>query len=44
MDISGKLNIDGTIAMTGNLDMGTNNIVNVNLVDGIDVSALNTNV
>lgn len=27
----------GARAMTGDLDMGTNNIINVNLVDGVDV-------
>lgn len=31
--------VGGTRAMSGNLDMGTNSIVNVNLVDGVDVSA-----
>jgi len=30
---------DGTRAMTGALDMGTNNITNVGTVDGVDVSA-----
>src|SRR5690606_24558438 len=29
----------GTRAMSGNLDMGGNSITNVNLVDGVDVSA-----
>jgi hypothetical protein len=31
--------VDGTRAMTGNLDMGTNAITNVGTVDGVDVSA-----
>ena len=31
--------VDGTRAMSGSLDMGTNNITNVGLVDGVDVSA-----
>lgn len=31
--------VSGTRAMTGNLDMGSQNITNVNLVDGVDVSA-----
>jgi hypothetical protein len=33
------LKVDGTRAMSGALDMGGNNITNVNLVDGVDVSA-----
>ena len=31
--------VDGTRAMSGSLDMGTNNITNVGTVDGVDVSA-----
>lgn len=31
--------VAGTRAMSGNLDMGANSITNVNLVDGVDVSA-----
>lgn len=31
--------VSGARAMSGDLDMGTNNITNVNLVDGVDVSA-----
>jgi len=31
--------VDGTRAMSGDLDMGANSITNVNLVDGVDVSA-----
>ena len=31
--------VNGTRAMTGDLDMGTNDITNVGLVDGVDVSA-----
>lgn len=31
--------VAGTRPMSGNLDMGTNSITNVNLVDGVDVSA-----
>lgn len=31
--------VSGTRAMSGNLDMGGNSITNVNLVDGVDVSA-----
>ena len=31
--------ITGTRAMTGNIDMGSQNVTNVNLVDGVDVSA-----
>jgi len=30
---------DGSVAMTGNLDMGGNNIINVSEVDGVDISA-----
>jgi len=30
--------VDGTRAMSGNLNMGTNNITNVGTVDGVDVS------
>ena len=30
--------VDGTRAMSGNLDMGSNNIISVGLVDGVDVS------
>ena len=37
-DHSIYLLVDGTRAMSGNLDMGTNNITNVGTVDGIDVS------
>lgn len=33
------LNVSGARPMAGNLDLGNNNIVNVNLVDGRDVSA-----
>lgn len=33
-----KLDISGSQPMTGNLDLGTNNITNVNLVDGRDLS------
>jgi len=33
-----KLSIDGSIAMTGGLDMGANNVTNVGTVDGRDVS------
>jgi hypothetical protein len=31
--------VDGTRSMTGNLNLGTNNITNVGTVDGVDVSA-----
>jgi hypothetical protein len=31
--------VNGTRAMSGNLDMGANDVVNVGLVDGVDVSA-----
>lgn len=31
--------VNGTRAMSGNLNMGTNDITNVDLVDGVDVSA-----
>lgn len=31
--------VDGTRAMTGDLDMGGQSVTNVNLVDGVDVSA-----
>lgn len=31
--------VDGTSVMTGNIDVGGNSIVNVNLVDGVDVPA-----
>jgi hypothetical protein len=33
------LPVNGTRPMSGNLDMGGNNVTNVNLVDGVDVSA-----
>jgi hypothetical protein len=39
-----RIKCDGTKPMTGNFDVGGNSIVNVNLVDGVDVSALNTTV
>lgn len=35
--------VDGTRAMTGNLDLGSNNITNVSTVDGVDISVLETN-
>lgn len=35
---------DGTLSYTGDLNMGTNDITNVGLVDGVDVSALSTTV
>ena len=35
---------DGTDAMTGNLNMGGNNITNVGTVDGVDVESLESNV
>jgi len=35
---------DGSLAFTGNLNMGGNSISGVNLVDGVDVSALYTTV
>lgn len=38
-----KLSIDGSIAMTGDLDMGTNDITNVGDVDGEDVGNLGAN-
>ena len=41
-DLAEKLERDGSIAMTGNLDMGGNAITNVGNVDGVDVSALKT--
>lgn len=31
--------VSGTRAMSGNIDMGGNSVINVNLVDGVDVSA-----
>lgn len=34
--------INGSRAMSGNLDMGTNDVTNVGLVDGVDVSALSS--
>ena len=36
------LQLSGAVAMTGNLNMGTNDITNVGTVDGVDVSALFT--
>ena len=39
-----KLNIDGTLSMSGSLNMGSNSVTNVNLVDGVDVSLLSTSV
>ena len=30
---------NGSLAFTGNLDMGTHNIINIGLVDGIDISS-----
>lgn len=41
-DLASKLPLDGSSSMTGNLDMGTNAIVNVGNIDGVDVSALKT--
>lgn len=35
--------VDGTRAMSGNLNMGTNAITNVGNVDGVDVSTLSSN-
>ncbi len=37
------LRTDGTRLLTGNLNLGTNDITNVGLVDGVDVSTLTTN-
>jgi len=34
------LNLDGNVAMTGDLDMGGNDITNVGDVDGVDISQL----
>ncbi len=39
IDTSGFLLLDGSRAMTGNLDMGGFNVSNVNLLDGIDLPA-----
>ena len=39
LDHAWALLIDGTRAMTGNLNMGSNNITSVGTVDGVDVSA-----
>ncbi len=39
---TGYLRLDGTNAMSGDLNVGTRNITNVNQVDGVDVSDLNT--
>jgi len=36
---AGDFSSSGTVAMTGNLDLGSNNIVSVGTVDGRDVSA-----
>jgi len=36
------LNLDGSVAMSGNLNMGGNDITNVGDVDGVDVSILKT--
>ena len=41
---TGDFLANGTVAMTGNLNMGAQNIINVGTVDGVDVSALNTTV
>lgn len=35
---------DGSRALSGDLDLGSKSIVNVNLVDGVDISALKTTV
>ena len=40
----GDFQSTGSVAMTGDLDMGGNAITNVGNVDGVDVSALNTTV
>ncbi len=36
--------VDGSRAMSGDIDMGGNSVTNVNLVDGVDVSALKADV
>ena len=44
VDTSGFLLLDGSRAMTGNLDMGGFNVNNVNLLDGVDLAAHVANV
>lgn len=39
VDTSGFLLLDGSRSMTGNFSVGGNNIINVNLVDGVDLAA-----
>jgi hypothetical protein len=39
-----RLKLDGTLPMSGNLDVGGNSITNVSLVDGIDIVALDGSV
>jgi hypothetical protein len=38
------LNKDGSLSMTGNLDLGGHDIASIGLVDGVDVAALRTEV
>ncbi len=42
MPVEESLKLDGSTPMTGDLDVGGNDLVNVDLVDGVDVSALPT--
>ena len=38
------LNKDGSLIMTGNLDLGGNDVTNIGSIDGVDVAALRTEV
>jgi predicted nucleic acid-binding Zn-ribbon protein len=38
----GKISLDGSIVMTGDLNIGGNDIINMNLINGIDLSAFKT--
>ena len=40
--LNSKLNLDGSLSMSGNLDLGSNNITNVGTVNGLNLSALST--
>ena len=39
-----RLRLDGVVAMQGDLNMGTHNIINVGLVDGYDLNTFNSNI
>jgi hypothetical protein len=42
LSLSSYIKADGTVAMSGNLNLNGNSITNVNLTDGVDLSAFKT--